>query len=136
MFILKERKRNLVLVDKDEHQRNHYKVTHLTGLKATVSFRSDWSGLPCLVQLLTWLPVSDCSNFWNTERETSSKNCQPFLSKGTTKIVMVWIIRFCSNFTSMWSKYSSNNVWETIRLVMSALTIETWNVQSQNQFLQ
>ena len=36
-------------------------------VKATVSFRWDWSGLPCLVQLLTWLHVSDCCNFWNTE---------------------------------------------------------------------
>ena len=26
-------------------------------LKATVSFRQDWLGLPCLVQLLTWLHV-------------------------------------------------------------------------------
>ena len=43
---------------------------HVTNqsFKATVSFRSDWSGLTCLVQLLTWLRVLECHNFWNTER--------------------------------------------------------------------
>ena len=29
-------------------------------------------------------------------------------------------MRFCSNFTSMWSKYLSNNVWREFRLPMSA----------------
>ena len=32
-------------------------------LKATVSSGWDWSGLPSLVQLLTWLQVSECRNF-------------------------------------------------------------------------
>ena len=40
-------------------------------LKATVSSRSDRSGLPCLVQLLSWLQVSECRNVWNTERRQS-----------------------------------------------------------------
>ena len=35
--------------------------------KATVSFRKDWLGLPCLAQLVSWLHVSDYRNFWNTE---------------------------------------------------------------------
>ena len=30
-------------------------------------------------------------------------------------------IQFCSNFTRMWSKYLSNNVWRDFRLPMSAL---------------
>ena len=40
------------------------------GLKATVSFRWEWSGLPCLVQLLTWLHAGTVGSrdFWNTER--------------------------------------------------------------------
>ena len=37
-------------------------------LKVAVSSHWDWLGLPCLVQLLTWLQVLDCHNFWNTER--------------------------------------------------------------------
>ena len=36
--------------------------------KTTVSFRNDWLGLPCLMQLLTRLHVSDYYNFWNNER--------------------------------------------------------------------
>ena len=36
-------------------------------LKATVSFRQDWLGLPCLVQFLTWLHMSDYHNIWNTD---------------------------------------------------------------------
>ena len=38
-------------------------------VKATVRSRWDWSGLPCLVQHLTWLRVSECRNFWNNERK-------------------------------------------------------------------
>ena len=41
---------------------------------------------------------------------TLSKIVDHFLSK-STKFCMVQTIRFCSNFTSMWSKYLSNNVW-------------------------
>ena len=37
-------------------------------IKATVSYRWDWSGLPCLVDFLTWLQVSECRIFWNTEK--------------------------------------------------------------------
>ena len=35
------------------------------------------------------------------------------------------IIRFCSNFTSIWSKYLSNNVWKNFRFA-----------RSENQFFQ
>ena len=43
-----------------------YIINHV---KATGSSRWDWSGLPYLVQLLTWLQVSECRNFfWITER--------------------------------------------------------------------
>ena len=34
------------------------KITDNKCIKATVCFRWDWSGLPCLVQLLSWLHVS------------------------------------------------------------------------------
>ena len=37
-------------------------------LKTTVSSIWDWSGLPYLVQLLTWLHVSEYCNVGNTER--------------------------------------------------------------------
>ena len=43
-----------------------------------------------------------------------------FLSK-SSKFRVVWTVQFCSNFTSMWSKYLSNNVWRDFRLPMSAL---------------
>ena len=43
-----------------------------------------------------------------------------FLTK-TSKFRVVWTIQFCSNCTSMWSKYLSNNVWRDFRLPMSAL---------------
>ena len=33
--------------------------------EAMASFRWDWSGLPCLVQPLTLLHVSEYRNFWN-----------------------------------------------------------------------
>ena len=42
-----------------------------------------------------------------------------FLSK-SSKFCIVRTIRFCSNSTSMWSKYLSNNVWRNFRLPMSA----------------
>ena len=45
-----------------------------------------------------------------------------FWSK-SSKFCILWTIRFCSNFTSMWSKYLSNNVWRDFRLPMSASAI-------------
>ena len=47
-------------------------------------------------------------------------NKPAFLLK-SSKFRIVWTIQFCSNFTSMWSKYLSNNVWRDLRLPMSAL---------------
>ena len=38
---------------------------------------------------------------------------------------MAWTKRFCSNSTSMWSKYLSNNVWRDFRLPMSASAMIT-----------
>ena len=37
-------------------------------LKGTDIFSSDFSGLPCLLQLYTRLHLSDYRTFWNTER--------------------------------------------------------------------
>ena len=42
------------------------------------------------------------------------------MSKSST-FWIVRIIQFCSNFTSMWSKCLSNNVWRDFRLPMSAI---------------
>ena len=42
-----------------------------------------------------------------------------FLSK-SSKSYVVWTIRFCSNFTSMWYKHFLRNVWRDFRLPMSA----------------
>ena len=39
----------------------------------------------------------------------------------SSKFCILRTIRFCSNFTSMWSKYLSNNVWRDFRLPMSPL---------------
>ena len=103
----------------------------LHNFKATVSFRWDWLGLPCLVQLLTWLHVSDYHNFGTLKKivsklivrhqiivsftETSSKMASTFCQKWLTiflskrsKCYIVRTIRCCSSFTSMWSKYLSN----------------------------
>ena len=41
----------------------------------------------------------------------------------SSKFCVVPTIRFCSNFTSMWSKCLSNNVWRDFRLPMSASAI-------------
>ena len=45
-----------------------------------------------------------------------------FLSK-SSKFRVVWTIRFCSNFTSMWCKHFLRNtsIWRDFRLSMSAL---------------
>ena len=43
-----------------------------------------------------------------------------FLLSKSSKFRVVWTIQFYSNFTSMWSKYLSNNVWRDFRLPMSA----------------
>ena len=42
-----------------------------------------------------------------------------FLSK-SSKLRVVWTIQFCSNFTSMWPKYLSDNVWRHLRHPRSA----------------
>ena len=44
-----------------------------------------------------------------------------FLSKNS-KFCVVWTIRICSNFTSMWYKYFVRNVWRDFRISMLALT--------------
>ena len=43
-----------------------------------------------------------------------------FLSK-SLKFRVVWTIRFCSNFTSIWYKHFLRNVWRDFRLPVSAL---------------
>ena len=53
-----------------------------------------------------------------------SKMVNHFLSK-SLKFCLAWTIRFCSNFTSMWSKYLSNNVWRDFRLPMSVSVMVT-----------
>ena len=40
---------------------------------ALVDLRQEFD-LPCLVQLLTWLNVSDYRNFWNTNTKMESSN--------------------------------------------------------------
>ena len=100
---------------------------------ATVIFLQDLLGLPCLVQLLTWLHVSDYHNFgtmkddsllnnilaWNNclchrnifqnGINIISKMVTTFCQK-SSKFCIFCTIRFCSNFASMWPKYLSNNV--------------------------
>ena len=62
--------------------------------------------------------------------KTSSKNGVKALSKmvlkngfllKSSRFRVVLTIQFCSNFTSMWSKYVSNNVWRDFTLPMSPL---------------
>ena len=98
-------------------------------LKATVSFCQDWLGLPCLVQLLTWLYVLDYHNLkdyslsvntlpLNNVTETSSKMASTLFSKmvkhflpKSSKLCRFCTIRFCTNFTSMWS-YTKCNTYK------------------------
>ena len=43
-----------------------------------------------------------------------------FLSK-SSKFCVVWTIRCCSNYTSMWYKYFVRNLWRDLRLPMTVL---------------
>ena len=59
------------------------------------------------------LALNNCfshRNIFQNGINTLSKMVNHFLSK-SSKFCIVWTIRFCSNFTIMWSKYLSNNVW-------------------------
>ena len=53
---------------------------------------------------------------------TLSQKWLPFLPK-SSKCCMFCTIQFCSNFTSMWSKYLPNNVWRDFRLPMSNVSV-------------
>ena len=53
-----------------------------------------------------------------------SKMINHFLPK-RSKLCIFPTIRICSNFTSMWSKWLSNNVWRDFRLPMSASVMIT-----------
>ena len=57
-----------------------------------------------------------------------SKIVDHFLPK-SSKFWIFLTKRFCSNFTSMWSKYLSNNVWKKYRLPMSALVFSIGNIK-------
>ena len=108
-------------------------------------------GLPCLVQLLTWLHVSRTTIIFGSLKVGSLKisslalnnnycfsyrnvfqNVVNALSKMVLKNpdfrqklkISCSYIQFCSNLTSMWSKYLSNNVWRDFRLPMSALATQ------------
>ena len=125
-------------------------------------FKTIRLGLPCLVPLLTWLHVSDYTVIFGTLKDDSlkvnslplnycfshrnvfqngvntlSKMVNQFLSK-SSKFCIVRTIRIYSNFTSMWSKYLSNNVWRDYRLPMSASAMVMYNIytRSENHFLQ
>ena len=50
-----------------------------------------------------------------------------FLSKKSSKFCIVRTIRLCSNYTSMWSKYLSNNVWRDFRF--SNVKISNGNIK-------
>ena len=132
------------------HHQKMYKLSVVKKVSALLRLRqvfveTDRVRLPCLVQLLTWLRVSECRYFWNTERWQSlnwyfstkqlyqSQKHLPkwrqhfvkrYVSK-STKFCMFGTIRFCSNCTSMWSKYLSNNAWRDFRLSMSATAMVT-----------
>ena len=111
-----------------------------------------------LVLLLTRLHIPDYRIFWTmrddslsmlTTLDVKSNNfkrllkCrQHFLKKANhllqkiSKFCIFRIIRFCSNFLSIWSNYISNDVWKKFRLSMSGSVMVTWNFRSENQFLQ
>ena len=54
------------------------------------------------------------------KQKQKQKKKNSFLSK-TSKFRVLRTIQFCSNFTSMWSKCLSNDVWSDFWLPMSAL---------------
>ena len=64
------------------------------------------------------------------------KKCWPFFCQKAQKFVWFWTIGFYSNFTSMWSKYFSNNVWSDFKILMSASAVVTLNVPSENHFFE
>ena len=49
-------------------QAGYLHTNHLGLLKGTNVFSSDFSSLPCLLQIYTRLHLSDYREFWNTER--------------------------------------------------------------------
>ena len=63
-------------------------------------------------------------NIFQNGINTLSKMVNHFLSK-RLKFYTVQTARFCLSFTSMWSKYLSNNVWRDFRLSMSVSAMVT-----------
>ena len=121
----------------------------LRAFKATISFREDWLGLPCLVQLLTWLHVSDYHKIWNNERWESLTNTlasnkylchRDIFQNGVNTFSKIVINHFCQRaqnfvyFTNTWSKYLPNNVWKDFMLPISASAMVTWNAPGENIF--
>ena len=102
-------------------------------LKGTNIFSSDFSGLTCLLQLHIRLHLSDNRKFWNTEGVDAFTNTDDaFLTKSWT-FHLVRIIRFCSNFASLWHKHLIRNYKWNFRLPMSAFATVTRNTLLDQQ---
>ena len=71
------------------------------------------------------LPFNNCFSYRNVFQNAVNAMSKIFLKNRflskSKRFHVVWTIQFCSNFTRMWSKYLSNNVWRDFRLPMSAL---------------
>ena len=67
---------------------------------------------------------------------TVSQKCLIICCPKAQLFLIFRTIPFCSNLTSIWSKYLSNNVLGDLRIPMSASVIVTLNDRSENQFLQ
>ena len=96
----------------------------------------DWN-MSCLVKILTWVHVLDNHNFRNNSINTSASNSYFWhrnafqsgvnsISKmvdqyfaQSSKFCVFSSVQFCSNCTSIWPKYLSNNVWRDFGLPMS-----------------
>ena len=61
-----------------------------------------------------------------------SKIVDAFLSK-SSKFYLVWSIRKCSNFASLWHKYLFRNYKWHFRLPMPAFATAIWNTLSKHQ---
>ena len=69
--------------------------------------------------------VTECKNVLQIGVNIVPKMVNHSMSR-SSNFGVVWTIQFCSNFTSMLSKYLSNNLWRDFRLRMLASAMVTF----------
>ena len=71
-------------------------------------------------------------NMFQNGVDALSKIVDAFLSK-SSKFYLVWVIRKCSNFDSLWHKHLLRNYKWHFRLLMSAFATVIWKTLSKHQ---